>query len=347
MSTRCFLSILGLFADVDVDEDGVWDSQDDCLDATACNYLASPTEPCGYLDALGECGGACEGDGDGDGICDDVDYCVGVVDECGVCNGPGSLEVVIDSIFIQFDSIYVDQIDDWLVFEVGIDTVFSVICPEFECGNLVSYRGYDYSTVLIGEQCWFAENLRSENYENGDTIPSGLSDSEWENTSSGAFAVYGEDQGCYNWSPDINACNPLESLEEYGLLYNWYAVEDSRGLCPSGWHVPMDSEWMLTINELGGLGSEAGAGGQMKTTYGWENGNNGTNSSGFSGLPAGLRLTNGFFNGSGVNGAWWSSSSNGSNEWYHYRLTTGEGVFRYTDILPISGFSVRCIKDSE
>ena len=90
------MSILGLFADVDVDEDGVWDSQDDCLDASACNYLASPTEPCGYLDALGECGGACEGDGDGDGICDDVDTCVGELDECGVCNGPGPTEVVIE-----------------------------------------------------------------------------------------------------------------------------------------------------------------------------------------------------------------------------------------------------------
>ena len=93
----------------------------------------------------------------------------------------------------------------------------------WQCGDPVSYQGYDYATVLIGDQCWFAENLRSENYENGDVIPAGLSDSEWQNTTSGAVAVYGE-----------NALN----LETYGRLYNWYAVDDARGLCPSGCTFP-------------------------------------------------------------------------------------------------------------
>ena len=112
--------------------------QDDCLDEIACNYLASPTEPCSYLDALGECGGACEGDGDGDGICDDVDTCVGELDECGVCNGPGPTEVVIEGITILYDSLYAEQIDEWWVFEVGADTTFSYECaPSFsQCGAL-------------------------------------------------------------------------------------------------------------------------------------------------------------------------------------------------------------------
>ena len=130
-----FLSILGLFADVDVDEDGVWDSQDDCLDATACNYLASPTEPCSYFDALGECGGACEGDGDGDGICDDVDTCVGELDECGVCNGPGPTEVVIEDITILYDSVYLPQLEEWYVYEFGADTLFEFVCA----GSLDSF----------------------------------------------------------------------------------------------------------------------------------------------------------------------------------------------------------------
>ena len=170
-----FLSILGLFADVDVDGDGVWDSQDDCLDATACNYLASPTEPCSYLDALGECGGACEGDGDGDGICDDVDDCLGVIDECGVCNGPGPTEVVIEDITILFDSVYLPQLEEWYVYEFGADTTFSYECvPAFTCGDTLNYQGYGYVTVLIGGQCWFAENLRAGQFGNGDAISADL-----------------------------------------------------------------------------------------------------------------------------------------------------------------------------
>ena len=128
-----FLAILGLFADNDLDDDGVWDSQDLCTDLEACNYEAIPSEPCGYIDALGLCGGGCEGDGDGDGICDSEDNCVGVYDECGVCNGPGPTEVVIDGITILYDSVYAEQIDTWFVFEVGADTAFSYICSGFEC----------------------------------------------------------------------------------------------------------------------------------------------------------------------------------------------------------------------
>ena len=76
------------------------------------------------------------------------------------------------------------------------------------CGDPVSYQGYDYATVLIGEQCWFAENLRSENYENGDAIPAGLSDSEWSSTTLGAAAVYGEDAGCEHYSPTSTPATP-------------------------------------------------------------------------------------------------------------------------------------------
>ena len=99
------LDLLGLFGDVDTDLDGIWDSVDDCVDASACNYAAEPTAPCAYIDVLGDCGGGCEGDGDGDGICDDEDDCVGILDECGVCNGPGPTEVVIQEITILYDSV--------------------------------------------------------------------------------------------------------------------------------------------------------------------------------------------------------------------------------------------------
>jgi hypothetical protein len=126
----------------------------------------------------------------------------------------------------------------------------------WDCGDSLAYQGYLYETVLIGEQCWFAENLRSENYENGDAIPSGLSDSEWANTSSGAVAVYGEGNStCDDTSPDGDGCDEAWSLSEYGRLYNWYAVDDARGLCPSGWQVPTDGEWTVLTDHLGGFNS--------------------------------------------------------------------------------------------
>jgi uncharacterized protein (TIGR02145 family) len=218
-----------------------------------------------------------------------------------------------------------------------------VLTLPFTCGDEVSYQGYDYATVQIGDQCWFAENLRSENYENGDGIPAGLSDSEWQNTTSGAVAVYGENNGCYNYSPDIDACDPAQSLNEYGRLYNWYAVDDVRGLCPSGWHVPTDGEWTVMTDFLGG---DNVAGGQMKTTYGWYNGGNGTNSSGFSGLPGGGRFDVGSFYVAGGYADWWSSSPSGSGAWSRGLYYYLENVSRYY-YDPRGGFSVRCVRDAE
>ena len=198
----------------------------------------------------------------------------------------------------------------------------------FACGDPVTYQDYDYATVLIGEQCWFAENLRSENYENGDAIPTGLSDDEWENTSSGAIDAL--------------------SLDEYGRFYNWYAVDDARGLCPSGWHVPTDGEWGTmemalgmsesALNSTGARGTDQGT--QMKTDYGWNDGGNGTNSSGFSGLPDGTQS----FPGGGTRGYWWTSSLNDSNAAVRYLAYNNEKVYRFHFNLQ-SGLSVRCIQD--
>ena len=343
-----FLSILGLFADVDQDLDGIWDSLDSCIDLNACNFASDPTEPCSYLDVLGVCGGQCEGDGDGDGICDDVDTCVGVIDECGVCNGPGPTEIVIDQIITTYDSIYLPVDGEWFVYAVDVDTTYTVACdPVFlSCGDPVSYQGYDYATVLIGEQCWFAENLRSENYENGDLIPANLSNYEWNTSTSGAVAVYGEGNStCYNYSPDGDACDEEWSLNEYGRLYNWYAVDDTRGLCPSGWHVPTDGEWTVVNDYLGG---QAIAGGNLKTDYGWYNGGDGTNSSGFSCLPGGYRDDLGRFILAGKEGHWMSATIQQSYQWW--RLLEFETNLFYSAFgppFPKIGRSVRCIKDAE
>jgi uncharacterized protein (TIGR02145 family) len=215
----------------------------------------------------------------------------------------------------------------------------------WQCGDLLEHQGYVYETVQIGEQCWFAENLRAENYRNGDSILANLNDDQWYSKTWGAVAVYGEGSStCSTNTPDGDACDDAWSLNEYGRLYNWYAVDDARGLCPSGWHVPSDGEWAVTTDHLGG---ESIAGGQMKTDYGWNNGENGTNSSGFSGLPGGWRgYNNGEFYQAGVKGYWWSSSPSGSNAWSLYLNLSSENVYRVVNDQR-HGFSVRCVRDAE
>ena len=313
----------------DEDNDGVWDSNDDCIDTLACNYSIEPTEPCLYLDATGICGGDCESDSDEDGICDDVDLCIGYFDECGICNGPGPDTPIVSEITMVYDSVYVEESALWDVFVADVDTTYSLGCS---CGTPETYQGYDYATVLIGEQCWFAENLRSELYLNGDSIPTGLNDYDW---------------GATHWTelgatevPGGNASN----LETYGRLYNWFAVGDARGLCPNGWHVPTDGEWGVMINLLGGT---AAAGVQMKTTYGWVNGGNGTNSSGFSGLPANHRDGDGEFWAPGWAAFFWSSSSTDVYGYYRPLWNYSDWTGQMQSAFKNHGFSVRCIKDSE
>ena len=198
------------------------------------------------------------------------------------------------------------------------------VSPSWSCGDPIGYAGVDYSTVQIGDQCWFAENLRTTTYLNGDAIPQNLSDGDWSNTTSGAMAFY-------NNGP------------AYGGLYNWYAVDDARGLCPSSWHVPTDAEWTILTDHLGG---ESVAGGQMKMNYGWFSGGHGTNSSGFSGLPGGFRGDDGSFYGAGYGGSWWGSSPLGSVAWFRSLFSVSEDVYRSSDVLR-NGFSVRCVRDAE
>ena len=340
----------------DSDADGILDAQDDCIDTGACNYDASPSEPCAYLDVIGVCGGSCPGDVDGDGICDDEDTCVGVIDGCGVCNGPGPTAVVED-ITILYDSVFLPQLEAWHVYEYGADTTFSYTCATVfqECGDLVSYQGYNYETVLIGDDCWFAENLRNENYLNGDSIAANLSDEEWNGLTTGATALFGEHEGCQHDSPEIDACDPSQSLAEYGRLYNWYAVDDPRGLCPSGWHVSSDIEWISMELELGMSEEEAfntgwwrgtDQGTQLKSEYGWSDNGNGTNTVGFNGLPGGMRGVSGSIYGAGYRAAWWTSTPSGPG--FRGREIRSDQVgISLANWNPKHGWSVRCIQDSE
>ena len=202
---------------------------------------------------------------------------------------------------------------------------FGTMCPIWMCGDLVNYHGYDYATVQIGDQCWFAENLLTEFYDNGDGILGDLSDEDWTATSDGAQAIFDDS---------------ISNLNVYGRLYNFYAVLDERSLCPAGWHVPEDSSWDTLTESLGGIDY---AGLALKSSAddlpSWD----GDNSSGFSGLPGGYRDLDGDYV-SPSKGRWWSSTVYGCGAW-HRDLFPNNDALLLSSYCNRAGFSVRCLKD--
>ena len=198
------------------------------------------------------------------------------------------------------------------------------------CGSPVSYQGYDYATVEIGSQCWFAENLRSTQYNDDAVIPSGLDNDTWNSTTDGAVTVY-----------DEGGANEATNLATYGRLYNWHAVNTGK-LCPTGWHVPADEEWTTLTDGLGGADV---AGGKMKSSATDDPAWDGSNESGFSALPGGWRDSdNGNFLGEGSSAYWWSASPGGpSSAWNRNLNPDYDNVYR--NYLPTRyGFSVRCVR---
>lgn len=210
----------------------------------------------------------------------------------------------------------------------GQTVAFEVKSPP--CGALtaVTFDGYDYDLVEIGDQCWFAENLRSTNYADGQGIDEVTDGTTWAGLSAGARCDYD---------------NAPSNVATYGRMYNWYAVTDSCGLCPSGWHVPTDAEFTELANFLGG---SAVAGEKMKASASDSPAWNGTNSSGWSGLPGGYRNVDGYFQNAGDVGSWWSSSPSGSYVWSRFLSYDFPYVFRIGHNLRF-GFSIRCLRDSD
>lgn len=197
--------------------------------------------------------------------------------------------------------------------------------------------GNKYNTIKIGNQIWMANNLRVSKYNNGDPIPNVSNGIEWSNLNTGAWVFYNNDSLYQN---------------PFGKLYNWYAVNDSRNICPTGWHVPSDSEWnQLIINLEGG---NSGIGDKMKSTGNeyWQQSasisTNASNSSGFSGLPGGNFQDVGIFSNITTNGYWWSSTEVDSlssiGAWFRNLNSDSDDLYRNFANRK-EGLSVRCIKD--
>ena len=136
--------------------------------------------------------------------------------------------------------------------------------------------------------------------------------------------------------------NNTANGSSYGKLYNWYAVTDPRGLAPKGYHIPSDAEWKILTDYLGG---ESVAGTKMKSSSGWKNNGNGTNTLGFAGLPGGYRNNNEDFNYIGAYGNWWSSSEDDTYYAWFRNLYNFNGNVNRNNSDKQNGFSVRCIKD--
>ena len=194
-----------------------------------------------------------------------------------------------------------------------------------------SSNGTATPIVTICCQSWMTKNLDVATYRDGTPIPKVTDPTAWGALTTGAYCYYNNDSATY--------------AATYGKLYNWYAVNDPRGLAPEGWHIPTDFEWTTLENCLGG---PTVAGGLMKETgtVHWTTPNTAaTNSSGFTGLPAGYRDFIGAFNSIGLVSYGWSLTEVLTYySWARY-LSNNNGNIGKSNYGRANGFAVRCLRD--
>ncbi|MBK9177622.1 MAG: hypothetical protein IPM46_15085 [Flavobacteriales bacterium] len=234
------------------------------------------------------------------------------------------------------------NVSDYTSIELTTDTTdvgeLLTCTPLF--GTVTDINGNTYQTIIIGTQVWMTENLRTANYRDGSAIPLESNATNWSLLTTGAY--------CYL---DNNSANDTI----YGKLYNWYAAANPE-LCPLGWHLPTDAEWMTLESFLGmppgeldtqemDRGAAQNVGGKLKAFTLWESPNTGaTNESGFSGLPGGYRTSNGVFINPGFVVNWWSATDIGVVSWIRGLQYNKSGMDRG---LPHKryGCCVRCLRD--
>ncbi len=190
-----------------------------------------------------------------------------------------------------------------------------------------------YNEVKIGDQIWMSVNLNTNRFQNGDLIPEVRSEQEWKKAGENKQPAW-----CYYDNDSFNG-------GKYGKLYNWYAVADSRNLCPAGWHAPSDAEWTDLTEHLGG---NLVAGGKMKSRSFWRASNSGSNvNSKFNGLPGGYRDNLGAYSNKENIGNWWSASAVDFYNVMAWSFTLS--YFKINTIRDLAnkemGLSVRCLKD--
>jgi uncharacterized protein (TIGR02145 family) len=185
-----------------------------------------------------------------------------------------------------------------------------------------------YAVSKICDKFWMTENLRTTRYNDGTTIPTGLSNTAWGAASTGACAIYGDENSNNN---------------TYGKLYNWYAAHDTK-LAPAGWHVATEAEWTALVSCLGGTSV---AGGKLKSTSSlWTAPNTGANnSSGFNVLPAGWKASSGTYALIGEASYFWGSNERNAGSGEYMKLSNDLASVAFNGATKSFGYSVRCVKD--
>lgn len=192
------------------------------------------------------------------------------------------------------------------------------------------HNAHAQTSVKIGNKEWLLDNLNVATFKNGDAIPEVKTEEAWVEA-----GKEGKPAWCYYDNDPKNG-------DKYGKLYNWYAVTDTRGLAPSGWHIPSDDEWTELTEYLGGIEI---AGNKIKSKNSWKNNGNGDNESGFLGLPGGLRGINGEFLYIGASGYWWGSSQFRVDNAGVFHLSYLSGYVYRSAYKKDNGCSIRCLKD--
>jgi len=227
----------------------------------------------------------------------------------------------------------------------GVIMIFASSCKKDSYTNDATVKDIDgnsYTSVTIGTQVWMVENLKTTKYRNGDPIPNVSVDTQWSSLTTGAHCNYN---------------NEATQGNKYGRLYNWYAVNDSRNIAPTGWHVPTDAEWKTLEDYLNDNTTKYGSLEKaLAAKTDWATSTNANapgndlsknNSTGFTALPGGRRYI-GNFESVGVDGHWWSSTrAPGSTTIIWSKVIISENAWGTinSDGDMECGFSVRCIKD--
>ena len=374
---------------VDSDQDGICDQDEvaGCPDAEACNYdpLATDDGYCDYASENEDCDGNCLNDVNANGICDELENGLTVGNNCaaateefmaalasGLYCGDGTVWVdavsecmVIPTCFADLDNNGNRGTEDLLImlsvfgaecdlaegcmdplaenydpFAVVDDNSCIVLEDPCALATSITYQGEDYALVSVGDQCWFRDNLASDQFQNGDAIGLTLESTDWyaaANAATPAFAPINGDGA---------------NTAAHGYLYNGYAVNDARGLCPSDWHVASDGDWMsleaalgmdsLALADFGDRGTDQGD--QLKSSASDDPAWDGTNVSGFSGTPSGQRYSFGSFNGFGTMSLLWTGTNSGSSNWAR-KLESDNAQVQRSLISKGFGGSVRCVMD--
>lgn len=362
----------GFIVSGDENENGICDDLESagCTYEAACNFDPEATTDdgsCAFAAPGVDCAGNCLSDVDGNLVCDNEDYqnLLTAMEEGDFC-APGTVwnvslgQCVASYCQSDLDGNGVVEVADLLV----VLGDFGSTCSDGGCTDpsaqnytpaadydngtcaygpdacdgldALFFNGYAYDLVTIGSQCWFSENLRTAAYANGDALQSDLDSLAWGVTDAGAQAFYGDE---------------LANGVSWGRLYNWWAVMDGRGLCPTGFHVSTDAEWQSMEAHLGMSELELDAEGFRGNDEGlalkssainspaW----NGSNASGFAGLPTGGRFAGAFLDG-GNGGYWWTASEAEGGAWSR-ELYEGFGAVGRYAASPEHGYAVRCVMD--